>query len=115
MTFAMQDNIDKAGASRALNSTIINAFGAYTKQLNSSESAYGAVSDTHRNILNTEDQDMTISQYADRVGAYHKSVVDSLRSDIKDLSEAYENNDNAVELIIEAMNSNVPEEYRVSA
>ena len=115
MTFAMQDNIDKAGSSRALNSTIINAFGAYTKQLNSSESAYGAVSDTHRNILNTEDQDMTISQYADRVGAYHKSVVDSLRSDIKDLSEAYENNDNAVELIIEAMNNNVPEEYRVSA
>ena len=115
MTFAMQDNIDKAGSSRALNSTIINAFGAYTKQLNSSESAYGAVSDTHRNILNTEDQDITISQYADRVGAYHKSVVDSLRSDIKDLSEAYENNDNAVELIIEAMNNNVPEEYRVSA
>ena len=115
MTFAMQDNIDKAGSSRALNSTIINAFGVYTKQLNSSESAYGAVSDNHRNILKTEDQDMTISQYADRVGTYHKSVLDSLRSDIKDLSEAYENNDNAVELIIEAMNSNVPEEYRVSA
>ena len=112
--YSVYSNPDNKKAAIGINNIVVNAFDKYTKEVNSSESAMGAVPDSHVSILGLKNKDIGQSAYAVAIGNYYKQTFNSLRSDIENLTESYGNTDESIPLIIQAMNANVPETFVVS-
>ena len=112
--YSVYSNPDNKKAAIGINNIVVNAFDKYANEVNSSESAMGAVPDSHVSILGLKNKDIGQSAYAVAIGNYYKQTFNSLRSDIENLTESYGNTDESIPLIIQAMNANVPETFVVS-